>query len=319
MSTRALVDPEVLPIIDLLPLMDMTLENLSEARVQLSERPSDAPPPAMIPETHFATGRDGAPGVKLLVYNPPSENRSRGAILHIHGGGMVLGNAEMSLMTAPPIALAHDLVIVSVDYRLAPEAPFPGPQEDCYAGLAWLIAHAVELGVDPARVMVMGESAGGGLAAALAQMVRDRGEYRLSAQILFYPMLDHRVGGPDCPYGNPVTGEFIWTKGRNQFGWSCLRGDYALNDDRIGWFSPARASDVAGLPPTYIAIGALDLFLDEDLDYARRLAAAGVPCELHLYPGAIHAFNMVPTAAVAQQANRDLMEGIGRLALGKAG
>jgi acetyl esterase len=319
MTTRALVDPEILPIIDLLPLMDMTRENLPEARARLSEQPSDAPPPLLKPETKFAAARDGAPDVKLLVYNPPSENRSRGAILHIHGGGMVLGNAEMSLMTAPSVALAHDLVIVSVDYRLAPEAPFPGPQEDCYAGLAWLVGHAVELGVDPARIMVMGESAGGGLAAALAQMVRDRGEYQLSAQILFYPMLDHRVGGPDCPYNNPITGEFIWTKGRNQFGWSCLRGSYALDDDRIGWFSPARANNVAGLPPTYIAIGALDLFLDEDLDYARRLAAAGVPCELHLYPGAIHAFNMVPTAAVAQQANRDLMEGIGRLALRTAG
>jgi acetyl esterase len=167
--------------------------------------------------------------------------------------------------------------------------------------------------------MVMGESAGGGLAAAVALMVRDRGEYQLSAQILFYPMLDHRVGGPDCPYSNPITGEFIWTKGRNQFGWSCLQGDYTLDDDRIGWFSPARAADVVGLPPTYIAIGALDLFLDEDLDYARRLVAAGVPCELHLYPGAIHGFNMVPTAAVAQQANRDLMAGIGRLAMGMAG
>jgi acetyl esterase len=319
MSTRHLVDPEVAPIIDLLAVGDMTLETLPEARAQLSERPSDLPPPALLPETAYAPGRDGAPDVKLLVYSPPGDNRSRAAILHIHGGGMILGDVEMSLMSAPPIALAHDLVIVSVDYRLAPEAPFPEPQEDCYAALAWLFANAADLGVDPARIMIMGESAGGGLSAALALMVRDRGEYKLSAQILFYPMLDHRVGGPDCPYDNPVTGEFVWTKGRNQFGWGCLQGNYALDDNRIGWFSPARVKDVVGLPPTYIAIGALDLFLDEDLDYARRLTAAGVPCELHLYPGAIHAFNMIATAAVAQQANRDLMDAIGRLSKGKAG
>ncbi len=319
MSTRHLVDPEIAPIIDLLAVGDMTVETLPKARAQLSERPSDLPPPLFLPETAYATGRDRAPKVKLLVYRPPSDNRRRAAILHIHGGGMILGDVEMSLMSAPPIALAHDLVIVSVDYRLAPEAPFPGPQEDCYAALAWLFANAADLGVDPARIMIMGESAGGGLSAALALMARDRGEYKISAQILFYPMLDHRVGGPDCPYDNPVTGEFVWTKSRNQFGWGCLQGTYALDDDRIGWFSPARVKDVTGLPRTFIAIGALDLFLDEDLDYARRLAAAGVPCELHLYPGAIHAFNMIATAAVARQANRDLMDAIGRLSHGKAG
>jgi acetyl esterase len=313
MSTRHLIDPETLPVLELLNVIDMTPENLPEARTAGLARFAEMPPPALEPATYFAKGRAGALDVRLFVYNPPSEDRSRAAILHIHGGGMILGSVEMSAMGCPQISLALDVVIVSVDYRLAPETTFPGPQEDCYAGLDWLIAHAADLGVDPARVIVMGESAGGGLAAALAQMVRDREAHKLAGQALIYPMIDHRVGGPDDPYNNPVTGEFVWTKGRNQFGWECLRGDYGLDDDRIGWFSPARAHDFSGLPPAYISTGALDLFLDEDLDYARRLAAAAVPCELHVYPGAIHGFNMIPTAAVAQQFNRDLMAGIARL------
>jgi triacylglycerol lipase len=224
----------------------------------------------------------------------------------------VIGTAAMSMMSMPQIALALDVVVVSVDYRLAPETPFPGPQEDCYAGLDWLVAHCAELGVDPKRILVMGESAGGGLAAALAHMVRDRGEHSLIGQILTYPMLDHRTGGADCPWRNPMTGEFIWTAGKNQFGWESLRGDYAVDDARAGWFSPSRASNLAGLPPAYISVGALDLFLDEDLDYARRLTAAGVPVEAHVYPGAIHAFDMMAEATVAKQAQSDLMAALRR-------
>jgi acetyl esterase len=216
----------------------------------------------------------------------------------------------------PPIALAHDAVIVSVDYRLAPETPFPGPQEDCYAGLDWLIANAGSFGVDPDRIIVMGESAGGGLAAALAHMVRDRGEHRLAGQILVYPMLDHRTGGDQDPYKNPMTGEFVWTPTRNQFGWESLRGDYAVDDNRKGWFSPSRADELAGLPPAYIMVGSLDLFLDENLDYARRLAAAGVPAELHLYPGAIHGFNMAADARISKQSARDLMDALAQMLSG---
>jgi triacylglycerol lipase len=204
-------------------------------------------------------------------------------------------------------------VIVSVDYRLCPETPFPGPQEDNYAGLLWLAEHAEELGVDPSRIVVMGESAGGGLAASLALMARDRGGPRLAGQVLVYPMLDWRTGGPDDCWKNRHTGEFIWTHAKNQFGWNALRGDYSPTDARKGWFSPALADDLAGLPPTYMMTGALDLFLDEDLDYARRLADAGVPIELHVYPGAIHAFEMVPDTALQRQAMTDLERGFRRL------
>jgi acetyl esterase len=313
MSTYHLVDPEIAPIIALFPSLDMTADNLAEVRAALGSGLPQPPEHPLQPEICVAAGRDGAPDVALYVYNPASPNRSRAAILHIHGGGMVLGSAEMSKPSMPPVAIANDAVVVSVEYRLAPETPFPGPQEDCYTGLAWLVANAERLGVDPGRIAVMGESAGGGLAAALAQMVRDRGEHRLAAQILIYPMLDHRTGGPNCLYNNPVTGEFIWTPARNQFGWESLRGDYALDDQRKGWFSPSRAASLADLPPAYILVGSLDLFLDENLDYSRRLTADGVPVELHVYPGGIHAFNMVPEARIAQQAARDLMAGIAQL------
>jgi acetyl esterase len=313
MSTRHLVDPEIAPIIDAFPLRDMTIENIAEVRGELAILSQDFGELLIEPHIVQAKGRDGAPDVPLYVYNPPSHNRSRGAILHIHGGGMVMGSAEMSKMSMPGMALENDAVAISVDYRLAPETPFPGPQEDCYAGLQWLIENAAELGVDPNRIVVMGESAGGGLAAALAQMVRDRGDYKLAGQVLIYPMLDHRTGGTDDRYKNPTTGEFIWTPGRNQFGWESLRGSYAADDQRKGWFSPSLADSLASLPPTFIMTGSLDLFFDENLDYTRRLCADGVLVELHVYPGGIHAFNLAADARIAQQSAHDLMSALGEL------
>jgi acetyl esterase len=241
MTTRHMVDPLVMAVLDMFPEMQPNMENILQVRAQGLGIGEEAPPPAITPDTKFADGRDNAPPVRLLVFNPPSESRMRASILHIHGGGMILGTADMSLASAPLIALMNDVVIVSVDYRLAPETPFPGPQEDCYAGLQWLVANAKELGVDPAKISVMGESAGGGLAAALAHIVRDRGEVNLAGQILIYPMLDHRTGGPVCQHNNPMTGEFIWTSALNQFGWEALRGDYQVDDNRAGWFSPSRA------------------------------------------------------------------------------
>ena len=169
-----------------------------------------------------------------------------------------------------------------------------------------------EWGFDAAKVGVMGESAGGGLAAATALMARDRHGPALTAQFLTYPMLDYRTGSADCRYNNPVTGEFIWTREANQVGWAALRGNYDLADHRKGWFSPALADDLAELPPTWIGTGSLDLFLDENFDFARRLIAAGVAVELHSYPGAIHAFNAVPGAALTKGYARDLLGAIAR-------
>lgn len=297
------------------PLSAETLEGIRSDPMFTGE---DLPPPPF-PVTEAFAPSENAPDVRLLVMNPPSNEGGRAAILHIHGGGMVVGVPDTAPPTKCPLALEHDAPVISVDYRLAPETTFPGPQEDCYAALCWLADHAGELGVDPHRIVVMGESAGGGLAASLAQMARDRGGPTLAGQVLVYPMLDWRTGGPDCQWKNAHTGEWLWTHAKNRFGWESLRGDYDPTDERKGWFSPALAEDLSGLPPAYIVTGALDLFLDEDVDYARRLVDAGVQTELHVYPGAIHAFEMVPDTVLAEQAATDMRRGLQRLLAKKAG
>lgn len=311
MNTRHLVDPEILEMLDM-PSLDLTPETLPEIRANPMFTGVDLPSPPFPAREAFAPVPDG-PDVRLLVIDPPSPAKGRAAVLYIHGGGMVVGSADSTLADAPQLALEHGCVVVSVDYRLAPETPFPGPQEDNYAALLWLAGCAESFGVDPARIVVMGGSAGGGLAAALALMARDRDGPQLAGQVLIYPMLDWRTGGPEDPYRNRHTGEFVWTRKKNRFGWEALRGAYLPSDARKGWFSPTLADDLSGLAPAFISTGALDLFLDEDLDYARRLIDHGVQTELHVYPGAIHAFDMVPDTTLAEQAAMDLKRGLARL------
>jgi len=311
MSSRHLVDPQIIEMLDM-PSLDLTDETLPEIRANPLFTGELVPPPPFPVSEAFAPAFN-APDVRLVVMNPPSKNRNRGAILHLHGGGMVVGTPDRAVADKPHLALQHDCVVVSVDYRLCPETPFPGPQQDNYAALLWLAERGDELGIDPNRIVVMGESAGGGLAASLAIMARDRKGPKLAGQVLIYPMLDWRTGGPHDRYKNRHTGEFIWTREKNRYGWEALRGDYQVRDERKGWFSPSVAEDLSGLAPAYISTGALDLFLDEDLDYARRLVDCGVQTELHVYPGAIHAFELVPDTGLAEQAAMDLRRGIGRL------
>ena len=311
MTTRHLVDPDFLPLIDLLPAMSFTPEALPTIRAESEGRFAFVGAPPIEPEVKVIEGEGGP--LEVYWYDPAPGTRGRAALLHIHGGGMVIGSAR-SMQQAPlGMAAALGIPVASVEYRLAPDHPFPAPQNDCYAALTWLAANADALGVDPARIGITGESAGGGLAAATALMARDLGGPALAAQFLTYPMLDHRTGSDDCPYGNPATGEFVWTRAHNRFGWEALRGDYAAEDAHKGWFSPALAEDLSGLPPTWIGTGSLDLFLDEDLDYALRLVKAGVPVELHSYPGAIHAFNAIAEATTAKAFTRDLLGAMARM------
>jgi acetyl esterase/lipase len=190
--------------------------------------------------------------------------------------------------------------VVSIDYRLAPETRFPGSLEDNYAALKWLHSNAQSLGVDPTRVAVMGESAGGGHAAMLAIAARDRGEIPLLFQLLIYPMLDDRTGSTrEVPRH---IGAFIWTPDANRFGWSSLLGMPAGSGSVPEGSVPARARDLKGLPPTYIGVGSLDLFVNEDIEFAGRLIDAGVPTELDVVPGAYHGFFfLVPNAAVSRR------------------
>ncbi len=312
MDTRHLVDPEVWPIVELLPFREFDRGTLDLARADAAGRFADLAEQPLAATVRTAQRADGST-IELYHFDPSPGAQAQAALYHVHGGGMILGTAKDMQAGPSAMAAALQIPVISVEYRLAPETPFPGPQQDCLDGLTWLAANALELGIDPARIAIIGESAGGGLAAATVLMARDTGGPNLAAQVLVYPMLDHRTGSGACRWNNRSTGEFLWNRAANQFGWEALRGDYPAEDARKGWFSPALADDLSDLPPTLLLTGSLDLFFDEDLDYARRLVDAGVPVELHSYPGAIHAFNMMAEAAISQAFARDMMGGIARL------
>jgi acetyl esterase/lipase len=252
------------------------------------------PPLADVPhEVRTVPVGRGHPDVAIAIINArPGTNRP--AILHTHGGGYVMGSIKEAIRPMQEVAQALDCVIVSVDYRLAPETTYAGSIEDNYAGLKWLHGHAAELGADPAKIAVMGESAGGGHAALLAITARDRGEVPLVFQCLTYPMLDDRTGT-----SRPVpahVGTLVWTPTSNRFGWESFLGTAPGRSKAPKGAVPARVADVKGLPPAFIGVGSLDLFLDEDVDYAQRLNAAGVSTELLLVPGAFHGFPMIGAA-----------------------
>jgi acetyl esterase/lipase len=306
MSSKHLVDPDLASLVDW-PMSSFDSRPLAEIRAMRASMTPPRPEPSPeveIYETH-APGRDGAPDVRLVVTAPKAAGGGRPGILHIHGGGYIVGEADMTGPTDEAYALKLGAVVVSVDYRLAPETPYPGPVEDCYAGLAWLHGQAERLGVDRSRIAVTGESAGGGLAAALVLLARQRGEIPIVFQHLVFPMLDDRTVVEPDP--SPFVGEFIWSRASNRFGWTSLLGAEPGGPDISPFAAPARARDLSGLPPTFMICGALDLFVEENLDYARRLIRAGVPTELHIYPGAPHGFMFVPTAGVTRTYARDSM------------
>ena len=303
-NTRHLVDENLLPFLDALPAFQFNEETLPLIRANAFPLPpaSDEAVAAIRVESRHVPGPIGAPDVGLMLYRPCRSTDPIGCILHIHGGGYVAGSAA----ALEPLhrQLSHELgcAIVSVEYRLAPEAHYPCAIEDCYAALNWLAETAEALGIDPTRIGVMGESAGGGLAAALALMARDRDGPGLAFQHLIYPMLDDRTSTSEP---HPHAGEFIWTAESNAFGWRSLLGTEPGGPDVPPYASAARAVDLAKLPPTYIATGALDLFGDENLEYARRLMRAGVPTELHVYPGAYHGFDVFGEAPISRRARGD--------------
>lgn len=250
------------------------------------------------------TAADGAE-VALHWYHRPGEAPPGSAALYLHGGGMIFGLRELGRLydsAARGYVAASGVPILVVDYRVAPEFPHPVPVEDCYAALVWLRRHADELGVDAARIAVMGDSAGGGLAAAVCLLNRDRGGPPIAQQLLIYPMLDDRTPAADPAIAPLLT----WTYDDNVTGWSALLGENAGRADVDAYAAPARATDLSGLPPAYIDVGDLDLFRGEDIAYATRLVDAGVPTELHLYPGCPHAFEgLAPDAEVSQRVVAD--------------
>jgi acetyl esterase/lipase len=247
-------------------------------------------------------GPGGAPPLPLLVMNAGARGAPRPIVLFLHGGGYIGGSVRREAPRMQEVARVHDCIVICLDYRLAPEAPFPAARDDSYAALAWIHANAEVLGGDAARIVVFGESAGAGLAAQLTLVARDRGEFPIRAQILVYPMIDDRAGSSRIPA--PHIGSFIWTGASNRFGWKCYLGTEPGGDDISPEAAPARATDLAGLPPAWIGVGGLDLFVDESIAYAQRLIAAGVPTGLLVLPGAYHGFNRrAPDAPISRAFN----------------
>ncbi|WP_380160063.1 alpha/beta hydrolase [Kineococcus sp. R86509] len=296
MSTLHLVDPELRDILDLLPARNFTVEELPAVRAAAAQLPLPELPPGLTVD-EVRVPRDAAPDVRVLVTRPTALPAGAPALVWIHGGGYVVGSADSDQLNAAQLALGVGMVVVSVDYGLAPENPHPGPVEDCYAALRWLHGNADDLGVDRSRIAIGGGSAGGGLAAALGLLARDRGEVPVAFQYLVFPMIDDRTVTREA---NPTTGEFVWTRASNAFGWRALLGAEPGSDGVSPYAAAARAEDLTGLPPTFLEVGSLDLFLDEDVEFALRLVRAGVPTELHVYPGAFHGYQMVATSTVAR-------------------
>jgi acetyl esterase/lipase len=261
-------------------------------------------------EDRIVPGSEGAPDVAIRVYKPTDRPADLPALLWIHGGGYILGSVEQDDMRAKTMTLEGKCVTVSVEYRLAPENPFPAPLEDCYAALKWTASHAGEFSIDKNRIAIGGASAGGGLAAGLALLARDRAEVDVMFQFLIYPMID------DCnivPANDTLPDTLMWTRESNLMGWRAYLGCEPGGKDISPYASVMRATDLAGLPPAYIAVGELDLFAEENMTYARRLIESCVPTELHVYPGGCHAFDgMAPEAYVSRQFTDDFYRALKR-------
>ncbi|MEO8307310.1 MAG: alpha/beta hydrolase [Pseudomonadota bacterium] len=297
------VDPALWPLVEAFPPIDISAETLLGFRAAMVEL-SIKPDPSTHTDVHIEEVL--AQDVRCLLFTP--QRASGGALLHIHGGGFVMGSPEMDSARNIELARATGCIILSVDYRLAPEHPHPAGLEDCHTALAWLAARAKSLAIVAGRIGVIGESAGGGLAAALALLARDRHSVELACQILIYPMLVPPQQSIDILVPDPRTGRYIWTRESNKFAWSAYLSGPSADPVTIAGL----ATDVAGLPPAFLGVGELDLFVYDNFAYVAKLLRSGCSVEAHLYPGAIHGFDRMVDAAVSQTYVRELVAFIRR-------
>lgn len=309
-------DPECRAVLDAMPpFPPLTAEAIPVLReTPFAPQPTDeelARDGAYSVEERTVPGPAGAPDVSLIVCRPTAATTPVPALYHTHGGGMIAGTARGGLAALLDLAEPVGAAVVSVEYRLAPETPHPGPVEDCYAGLAWTAGHAAELGIDPTRIVLIGGSAGGGLAAALALLARDRGGPALVGQLLMCPMLDDRN---DTPSSHQMAGLGVWDRTANDVGWTALLGAARGGPDVSPYAAPARAEDLSGLPPAFIDVGSAETFRDEDVAYAGRIWQAGGVAELHVWPGGFHGFDgLAPDAAISKAATAARREWLRRL------
>ncbi len=310
-----MIDPELAAVLDAMPVFDLTdpvaarrgFESMLEgmnldipASLELEVRDRTVP------------GWEGDPDVLVRVYRP--REAVAGAvvpgILQIHGGGFIVGSIETENLGAAMLAAEVGAVVVSVEYRLAPEHTYPAAVHDCYAALRWLGAEAGALGVDPGRLAVLGASAGGGLAAATALLARDLGGPSLCFQMLHIPELDDRL---ETPSMRAFVDSPVWNRPLAAQSWQAYLGELSGRDDVPVYAAPARATDLRGLPPAYVSTAENDPLRDEGLLYGMRLLQAGVSAELHQFPGTFHGSAMVITAAVSQRAHREATEVLRRV------
>ncbi|MGW8203750.1 alpha/beta hydrolase [Sphingomonas bisphenolicum] len=299
-ATAPVPDPRLAPVNpELRPMASIILQ------AQQNGAQFTPPKPGALPDgivERRLPARNGQPPVTAYVINADADaaKSPRGAILFIHGGGFISGDARDNLTALRSLAARLDCVIVSAQYRLATVAPFPAPMEDNYTALKWLYDEAALLGVDRRRIALLGGSAGGGIAAMVSLAARDRKQVPIAFQALVYPMLDDRTGtSRPVP---PTIGQIIWTARQNREGWKAMLGRAPGGAAVPAGAVPARVADLKGLPPTFIGVGSIDLFADEDIDFARRLVNAAVPTELLVVPGAYHGFELiVPKSQVSQQ------------------
>jgi acetyl esterase/lipase len=316
------LDPELRAAVERLPTdRTLNLNDLPRARARMKKMVTELlaslpPVEGVTSQDQFAPGPKGDPAVRVRVYQSNDRPSKLPALFWIHGGGYVMGDIEQDDRLMKQLARRIGCVAVSVDYRLAPEHPFPAPVEDCYAGLKWLFAHADELGVERSRIAIGGASGGGGLAAGLALLVRDRKEVQVAFQLLIYPMIDDRNV---TPASYAITDPRMWNRESNRLGWKAYLGRDGGGADVSPYAAASRATDLTSLPPAYIPVGALDLFVDENIEYAQRLIQAGVPTELHVYPGAFHGFDLfAPSAQVSKQFKADRDDALRRALHGLA-
>ena len=309
MTTKELLDSELTAMAEGPFLPQLTDETIADIRRAMADQAPELHDPSSksVYRKEIFVSVNGQPDVRCLLYGKLNGQEEASGYLHIHGGGYLFGSPEGSDPMNLHLVSMLNIVILSVDYRLAPENPIPAPLDDCYAALGWLHENAAELGVDPERIGVGGESAGGGLAAALAIKARDEGEYGLCWQQLTYPMLDDRTGSSQH-YGDPLVGEFVWTRELNQYGWSSYLG----NAERTAPQVPGRLEEFRGLPPAWMFTASLDLFRDENILYAQNLMRSGVACDLVVYPGACHAFQRIESAAISKRYREEFVSSLKR-------
>ena len=312
------IDDEHRPIFAAIPRDRRDWSDIPGTRAKLAEMLAAMPrpqlPDGVTLEDRLVPGPPGDPDVPVRLYRPADAPSPAPAFYWIHGGGMVFGDVNGSDPYCAAIAADLSVLVASVEYRLAPEHPFPAPLEDCYAGLAWLWSAAGELGVDRERIAIGGGSAGGGLAAGVALAARDRGVVRPCFQLLVYPMLDDRNLTRSS---HAITDPRTWDREANLAGWNAYLAGNAGGEGVSPHAAPARAADLASLPPAYVNVGDLDLFVDEDVAYARALADAGVPVELHVYPGAWHgSTSFAPHTALSRRWAADERDALRRALLG---